>query len=250
MVSYEHAGEAYTSLGLAIRQANVGSEKKKTVEESEKDQLLDEARQQAQKIISAAEKSAAGLLSEAENEAARIIEEADAKADRVEREAEEKGYKEGEKKAQQEMEAHLREKTDALSGIISEIGEARETMINELEDDIISLVIDTVRKVINLQLEKDDKVFVDVVQNALGQMRREGKIVIRVSQEEYGRLFGSGNAEFVLNNERVRATVIDEPLFKRGDCVIESDGETVNAGISSQLKYIELAFRSEESQAL
>jgi hypothetical protein len=36
-----------------------------------------------------------------------------------------------------------------------------------------------------------------------------------------------GKFEFVLNDELIKATVIREPMFEKGDCVVESDGETV-----------------------
>jgi flagellar biosynthesis/type III secretory pathway protein FliH len=93
-------------------------------------------------------------------------------------------------------------------------------------------------------MEKDDKIFEDMMQTALARLRKEGKIVIRMSPEEY-RNFSSPNAQFVINNERIQAAIVEEPLFGKGDLIVESEGETINAGVDSQLRYIELAFRGQ-----
>ena len=218
-----------------------------TGEDGVRARVRDELEAQVQEKLAETEEIAGVMLAEAETKARQIVRNAEAEASGIIEKAVEKGYSDGAQKAEKEMQTRFEHQTEALQNIIMQIGEARESMIDELEDEIISLVLETAKKVINIELEKNDKVFVDVIQNALSQIKREGKIVIRVGQDDYARYFSSGSAEFILDNERIRTTVIDEPLYEKGDCVIESEGETVNAGISSQLKHIELAFRSEES---
>ena len=247
LISYDRSDTAYTSVGAALRPAHRQPGMAVTGEDGLRARARDELEAQLQEKLAETEKIAGALLADAEEKARQIVSCAQAEASGIKEKAEEKGYSDGAQKAEKEMQARFEQQTEVLQNIIMQIGEAREGMIDELEDEIISLVLDTAKKVINIELEKNDKVFVDVIQNALSQIKREGKIVIRVGQDDYARFFSSGSAEFILGNERIRTTVIDEPLYEKGDCVIESEGETVNAGISSQLKYIELAFRSEES---
>ena len=247
LVSYELSNVAYTSVSTMPRSANGQSGNTKTGEGTEKAQTRSELEVQLQEKMTDTEKLAEAMLADAEEKARQKIKQAEAAAIEIIERAEEKGYRDGALKAEQELQTRVSKRVDALQNLIMQVGTAREDMINELEDDIITLVLETTKKVINIELEKNDKVFVDIIQNALSQMKREGKIVIRVSQDDYTSFFSSGNAEFILNNERIKTTVIDEPLFEKGDCVIESEGETVNAGINSQLRYIEFTFRNEES---
>lgn len=242
-ISYERSEAAYTKITTELRPAQSVSGMNK----AEEAQVLNDLEEQLKEKIKDAENTAKAILSGAREKAGQLVRQAEADAKETLEAAEEKGYIDGMHKAKQEAKAHLDKQTEAVQSLINQISSARDDMLEELEGEIISLVLETVKKIINLELERNDKVFVDIVQNALGQMKREGKIVIRVSQDDYSRFFSSGSTEIILDNERIKATVIEEPLFEKGDCVIESEGGTVNAGINSQLRHIEFAFRNEES---
>ena len=167
-------------------------------------------------ILTAAEQTAGKTLRQAETEAA--------EKDPCRQKKMDTGTARG--KREQEMQARLGEQIEAFQNMIAEAARARDSMIDALEEEIITLVLETAKKVINIELEKNDNAFIELMRNALCQMKREGKIVIRVGPEDYAKLFHSGSAEFVIDSERIRATVMEEPLFERGDCIIDSEGET------------------------
>ena len=247
-VSYESSEAAYTSVSTVLRPSYKPAEGK--ISSGNKQVQLQNQRETEEALkekIRQAEKQAEAVLLDAEEKARRIMQTAEAEAAKLMIQAREKGYEDGAQKAQRETQERLGDQTDTLQSLIAQVAAARETMIDDLEDDFITLVFETAKKVINIELEKNDKVFVELVQNALGQMKKDGKIVVKVGQDDYDAFFSSGSAEFVLNDERIQATVIEQPFFEKGDCVIETEAETINAGINSQLKYIEFAFRNEES---
>jgi flagellar assembly protein FliH len=245
LVSYDRSDSEYTSINTLLNPENKFSEV--SAEGRAKAQLMKQIEDRLQSRIEEIEKVAEDIISEANKKTKDIMRQAEVKAAEIAKKAEDKGYREGAAIAEKEKEAQFHNNIKALQSLIEQVGGTRTAIIDELEDDIITLVLDTAKKVINMELEKNDKVFVELVQNALGQMKREGKIVVRVGPDEFSSLFSSGNAEFLLDNERIRTSVVEEPMFGRGDCVIESEGETVNAGINSQLKHIEFAFRNDES---
>lgn len=250
LVSYELAEKEYTTIRVLPDGAGRYAEREKAAEEKRRAQRLQEMEQHLQEMeqrLREAEKKAAAILQGAEKEAGEILRRAETDAAGIRAEAKKAGYRDGGKAAEEEMRSSLSKQTEALERLILEAGSARESMLAELEDEIITLVMETAKKVINIGLERDDTLFMKLIQNALGKMKREGKLILRVSPEDYANLFGTGSAEFIIDNERIRTTVIEEPLFQKGDCVIDSDGETVNAGISSQLRHIEYAFRNVES---
>lgn len=248
-MSYENPELAYTSiiadlqkLDMQAKKLQAAAEVKKKAEvirdsEAEIGRRLEEANEEAEKILAMANEKAKEIAANA-----------GAEADEILKNAYEQGYSEGAEKAKEEIMSRFEEEYAILKSLISQVEKSRETMIEELEDEIITLILDTSKKVINVALEKDDNVFEGLIKNALCMIKREGKIVVRVSQDDYSRFFKTGRAEFILNNELIKASVVEEPMFEKGDCVVESEGETVNAGVRSQLKYVELAFRSEESR--
>lgn len=202
-----------------------------------------EAQQKIDRMLAEARDSAQSILSEAREKAGAEVKNARREAEDCREKARQEGYDAGLCKAKLEMEEECRKEKDAISDALKKIGDERDAVIDGLEGEIIDLVMEITKKVLNVQLEKDDRVFVELIKRAIIRLKRKGELVIRVSPDEYQRVFGGGLADFVINDETVRASVIEEPCFKKGDCVLESDGETINVGIDSQLKYIKLAFR-------
>jgi flagellar biosynthesis/type III secretory pathway protein FliH len=247
LVSYDLSEREYTTIRILPNSADRYAEREKAEEEERRAQRFAEKEEQLRDRTREAEKKAAAILQSAEKKAGEILRRAEAAAAGIQAEAEKAGYRDGRRAAEEETRARLSKQAEALEHLILEAGTARETMLEELEGEIITLVMETAKKVINIELERDDTLFMELVRNALGKMKKEGKLILRVSSEDYASLFSAGSAEFIIDNEHIRTTVIEEPLFRKGDCVIDSEGETVNAGISSQLRYIEYAFRNAES---
>jgi len=121
--------------------------------------------------------------------------------------------------------------------------EERERTYSELEFETTNLAIEIVRKIINPAEEELDNVFTSLIKNALRQMSTDSKIVLRVGPKEYERFFSSGAATIELDSGvTVKAAVLRDVSLNDGDLIIDTEDVTVNAGIESQLQYVELAF--------
>lgn len=251
MVRFERKESVYTNLGQTPQpQPQTGVQHQEETALQKSKEALKKAQTDLMQMELESRQRAERLLTDAKAQTETILQKAQADARGILESARKEGYTAGLQKADAEIEERCRQKTDRLELLISSIEETRKTMLDELEEDIISLVMEAAKKVINIKLEKDDKVFEGIIQNALAQMKREEKIVIRVSPEDYRRYFPDGSAEYAVGGKRILASVTEESLFRPGDCVIESEGDTINVGIDSQLKYIELSLRSEKSGGL
>jgi len=131
-----------------------------------------------------------------------------------------------------------------LQRLFAELAEAREIYCDSFETDMVNLAFRIAEKIVITTIDRDDTVFMAMITNALKQMRRQGKITVRVSERQYNEYFKAESAYFVLGDESVNVTMVNDPLLQEGDVILESDGETVNAGVASQLKHISLAFGS------
>ncbi|MGE4484059.1 MAG: FliH/SctL family protein [Oscillospiraceae bacterium] len=243
LISYASIGaskDVYTNIGDNLRVKKLQSRAEE----------LEKTAAEIQRMTENAKKQAEEILSDAKEKARILMEKSHAEAKVIFEEARKAGFDEGAQKAEKEGQERCRREIDGIRNVLEEICSSREAMIDETEDDIIDLVFDISKKVINVQMEKDDKTFIELVRNALGKLKREGKLVVRVSPDEYHRIFSSGKVELTANKEVLFAEVAEEPYFNRWDCVVESEGETLNAGVDSQLKCIELAFRRKESGGL
>ena len=202
---------------------------------------------QAQEIIGSAHKKAEEIIQEARDEVADIMVKARDEAEEQKRAAWNEGYAEGAVEGKhsydEKLAAKIREDDEMLKNVVNEIYDERERTYSGLEDEVVGLALEIVRKVINPAEETIGGVFESLIRNALKQIAPDGKVVIRVSSTEYERFFSSGSATIELESGvTVKASVLRDASLGGGDVVIDTENETVNAGLNSQLKYIALAF--------
>ena len=199
-----------------------------------------ETESKIEEILSGARKQAAQILSDAEDEAE---EERKRGYESGYDDGLAKGSAEGKQKYDEKIEEKKREDDETLKRVIDEIYEERERTYNELEEETTKLAIDVVRKIINPAEEELGNVFTSLIKNALRQMSTDSKITLRVGPKEYERFFSSGAATIELDSGiTVKAAVLRDISQNDGDLIIDTEDITVNAGIESQLKYVELAF--------
>ena len=183
------------------------------------------------------------IINQALVKAKATIQEAEAEAMEIKKLARKRGYDEGLLKADALIEAAKEKDNDLLKSVICRIEESRDEVFDSMESEMLRLTFSVIKKVFCQISRSDSSLLESMISNALMQMKKEDKITIRVNIEEYERFFSSGDASFILGDKLLTATVLPDPNMESGDCIIESGVETVNAGIDSQLRKIEIAFR-------
>ena len=194
-----------------------------------------------------AEARAKRIMDDARSEIAALMlaarEEAEEERHRACQEGFSEGAEESKRICDERYAEKMREDDEMLRRVIEEIYTEKNRIYEELEDEVIRLTFEIVRKVIGSTEESVGGVFQSMIKNALRQITPEGKIIIRVSPAEYERFFSSGSAVFELDKGvSVTAGILRDASLGDFDCVIDTEDETVNAGLETQLKYIEIAF--------
>lgn len=196
----------------------------------------EEVRQKAEEILAQASEQAAQIVLDARDDAEEELK-------RGFRRGFEEGSAEGKRSFDEKLAQKIREDDESLRRVLDEVYDERERMQEENEHAVTNLSLEIVRKIINPAEEVLGDVFISLIKNALRQMQTDGKIIIRVSPIEYERFFSSGAAELELDSGiTVRASVIRDVSLNEGDCIIDTDDVTVNAGVDSQLNFVKLAF--------
>ena len=211
-----------------------------------------QARAKAQEIIGEAEagakERAERIVDEAREKAAQMIVNAREAAEDIKRDAWKDGFEEGAEEGRRSFDELLKVKMDeddeTLQGVIRELYEERKVTFDGLEQEVVGLAMAIVRKIISPD-DEEAYIFEALIKNALRQINPDGKITIRVSPALYERFFASGNVKFDLGEDRtVIASVLRDITLGPGDCIIDAEGATIDAGLDTQMKYIELAFKT------
>jgi flagellar assembly protein FliH len=200
------------------------------------DEAESEAREKAEQIVNIARDEAAELLV-----AARDQVEDDRRS--AWQEGFTDGSDEGRRAYDEQLSASLKESDEKLRSVIEELYRERTSTYDGLEQEVVGLAIEIVRKLLSPSGEELNSMFMPLIGNALKQINPDGKIVIRVSPAEYERFFQSGSAVFELDGGvKVTASILRDISVGSGGCVIDTEDTTVNAGLDSQLRYVQLAF--------
>jgi len=194
---------------------------------------------QAQKIRQEAEDQAQKILADARQKAAALEEEVKGRVSQVEKEATERGQAEGHAKGYEEGRAEVARLVESLHTIIAKAIEKRNEIIEEAETQIINLVLLIVKKVIKVISENQKNVVINNVVQALRKLKSRGDVVIRVNLADL-ELTSEHVKDFMKMVENVKSiTVLEDSSVDRGGCIIETDFGQIDARISSQLHEIE-----------
>lgn len=204
-----------------------------------REEISEQDRALAEKLIADASREAEEMA----RQAAETLEKAGRDAELIRAEAKAQGYEEGKSRAETDYVAFIKENDAALNRVIAEIARGREEMFANMEGELIDLCFAIIRKIATMDRARDGELFRSIIKKTLSQMELSEKFMIRLSTEDFERFFPSGEASFTVGDSQITASVVDDQELRGGDIVVESDNETVTAGVETQIKCIELAFR-------
>lgn len=172
-----------------------------------------------------ADVNARQILHDAEEKAAQMIVQATFEAEKMREEA----YREG-------REAAVAEFTEIIAAALQQ----RETMVRELEKELLKLSVKLAEKIIGREINGNKKTVVDIVSTALRNVRQQHQLIIRVNpadlpqlEEAKSSFTHTGRAEFLYFEP--------DQKVSPGGCIIESEVGTVDARLETQLIILERA---------
>ncbi len=222
-----------------IRQAREEAEQiRKTAEETAFEEVrrkTDQALREKQEL----EQEAQHILEQARTEAAQMLEEARNQVNDIEENARKKGENIGRELGFEEGKKEVRRLVERLHIILDRAIERREEMINEAETQMIDLVLLISRKVVKVISENQKNVVVNNIVQALRKLKSRGDVAVRVNLADLD-LATEHTRDFMRMVENVKSiTVLEDTSVDPGGCIIETDFGQIDARITSQLKEIE-----------
>lgn len=229
--------------------------------EQEKQQMIDAAKGEADKIVKEAEQrafeevqnkteEARQAKQQAEEEKERLLEETRQEAEQMRRDAQNEvdqirknAYNEGYEQGREEGFNNGKPEVDRLiyqlHHIIDKTLEKRNEIIEESETQLINLVLLIAKKVVKVISENQKNVVINNVIQALRKLKSRGQVLIKVNLEDV-ELTTDHVKDFMRMVDNVQSvTVVEDSTVDKGGCIIETDFGEIDARISSQLHEIE-----------
>lgn len=203
-------------------------------------EVLEEARQQAELILSRAKEEAAALKEEA-------LKQAGQEADRLSREAYEQGFQkgmaEGQRQAQSQGEERTREALEemdrALKEALTGIEKAKEECLQRYLGELLDCAVAVAEKVIRVSLRSSGEIMKKMILSAAENLKQSAWVKIYLSKSDYSAMVkvdADVAGKLSVLSSHIRFVVMDQE--GGGVCLMETPDEILDASVSTQMEHI------------
>lgn len=186
-------------------------ERKKNDQQAE--QLLKDARQKADEIISKAQEEAARLRDEAVKE----------------------GRAEGFAKGEAEARSSYEEKEERLNQKKKEIQNELDEALDSLEPRFAEILCDLLAKLTGVVLDEHEDVLLYLIRNCIRNLDKAAHYTIRVSKADVMNVETQKSQLKQLIDDGASLDIVEELTLDANDCIVETDTQMVDCGIHTQL---------------
>ncbi len=194
----------------------------------------DEIARQAHQLVTTAEERAKALLEDAHARAGTLIADAAARADDLieatKAQAHSDGYAEGAAAADHEMSDMMA----TMRNLVEMARVERHKLMEDAEPELVRLSIGIAERVLHQQIALDRGVVVEMAKVALARLVDRESVTVRVNPGDIERM-REHREEFLSNGDIKNFRVIEDQRVGRGGVVVETDGGTIDARISTQI---------------
>ncbi|MFZ5987441.1 MAG: FliH/SctL family protein [Bacillota bacterium] len=196
----------------------------------------------AEEILENAREEADSIIKEAQLEADRILDIAKSEADQLKlsvfEEAKQQGFEKGYEEAKMQYEDLLQEAEFVKEHAKQEYQE----VLNSIENDAVNVILDIARKVIGNEISLNKESLLEMVRQAFERCSNKEDITIKVSSQDYDYIVENRDKILSMAEGIGKLDIKKDPSLKVGACIIETPYGSVDAGVQTKLKKIEEAF--------
>lgn len=201
---------------------NVSKEMKQELNEMKKN-ILEDAKKESDALLKNAQKENEQIISKAYDESMKIREKA-------KKEGFEIGKKEGLAVMKDKEKKVMAEALQYKNKIIDEYN----TYLENKDEAIINLVIDTVEKILNKHVKEDFDIIQNLVKKGIEKSIFTENIKVRVSEDDYEIAVDSKAKILTFSKDIKDIEFVTDYSLEKGDCIIESQNGSVDVSVSTQ----------------
>jgi flagellar assembly protein FliH len=162
---------------------------------------------------------------------------------KIQEDARKQGYQEGHEEGYQAGAQAVRDRftssMDALQSLVDELSEVREKTYPLLEREMVEMVTTLARKIIRAELKDKEDGIREIVRIAIESVLDRESLVIKVHPDDYNELEDYGQELIQLFHEIKNVEFESHASVPQGNCVVESNFGTVEAGLDHLDEHIE-----------
>ena len=172
-----------------------------------------------------------------------VMQEMKDQATKIKEDARNQGYQEGHDEGHQAGVQAAREQftssMDALQSLVDELSKVRGKTYPLLEREMVEMVTTLARKIIRTELKDKEDGIREIVRMAIESVLDRESLIIKIHPDDYQELEDYGQELIQLFHEIKNVEFESHASVPRGNCVVESNFGTVEAGLDHLDEHIE-----------
>ncbi len=217
----EENEEAEFESGLSVISMDdvIGEEREKLSAQmnEERENILDEARQEAEAIVARANEQAEAIKEMARSEGKAI------------------GMEEGRNEAGIELDQMRQGLQQEFQEKMMELEEQE----RNLEPAFAEIVVSLVKKLTGIVCEDKKEVILYLIGNALRNMEKTSKLVLRVSKKDIALVSAKKSTLKVLAKDVMEFDILEDESLTESQCIIETDNRIIDCSLDAQMQNLE-----------
>jgi flagellar assembly protein FliH len=186
-------------------------------------EIVEKAETQAKTLLADAHQRAGSMISEAAQHADQLIESTKARAHS-------EGYADGKAAADREM----CDMIAAMHNLVDMARTERHKLMEDAEPELVRLAIGIAERVLHQQVALDRGVVVEMAKVAIARLVDRESVTVRVNPADIEHMREHRDA-FLATGDIRNFRVVEDQRVDRGGVVVETDGGTIDAKISTQM---------------
>ena len=170
--------------------------------------------------LSAAER----IVEESRQRAREIVEKAQAEQAAIREQSSREGYEDG-----------LRQLNEVIADAKRKYGK----ILEGAESELLRLSLKIAERIVGKALELDRSILLDIIHKAIQSLKYQKEIRIRIHPEDVAYLKDQKMQLYAMLGESKEIEVVEDPLVRRGGCIIDTEIGTIDARLETQLKVME-----------
>ena len=162
---------------------------------------------------------------------------------KIQEEAREQGYQEGHNKGYEAGAEAVREQftssMNALQSLVDELSEVRKTTYPLLEREMVEMIATLARKIIHAELKDKEGNIREIVRMAFESVMDRESLMIKIHPDDHKELEDYGQELIQLFHDIKNVRFESHVSVPPGNCVVESNFGTVEAGLDHLNEHIE-----------
>lgn len=178
-------------------------------------------------------------LQQASEQAEAIINDAQNQAEEIKQGAIEQGHQEG-------YDAGYQEGMAAVESLKADIETQREglekeyqKLVDELEPEMVDVLTQIYEHVLGIELRDDKGIILHLLKNTLSRIEPGNDLIVHVSSDDYDEVMDEKEAlNACITSPNTTMEIIEDPLLKENECMIESDSGVFDCSLGVELSEI------------